>query len=181
MKNPKGEVLDLASIYRFPPVAPLSHSPDLRHTRSCYRLYCQHFQQRMDQPRKSANPVRGHLNRTNKSCAVPVTPENLVSRDGFDVPSHVSPIIRHTQAEFRRTHGIFPLCTTASPYTVNRHRASPECSGYAIAYRWRSLPRIHRHRASSPQGSSSRGCCLFRCHPGPAFVRLLFSHTQYWY
>ena len=26
----------------------------------------------------------------------------------------------------------------------------PSSSGYAIAYRWRSLPRVHQHRASSP-------------------------------
>ena len=29
-------------------------------------------------------------------------------------------------------------------------------SGHAIAYRWRSLPRVHRHRPSKPQGSSKR-------------------------
>ena len=37
-------------------------------------------------------------------------------------------------------------------------------------YRWRSLPRVHRHnRASSstsPQGSFSNGVCLFGCHHG---------------
>ena len=32
----------------------------------------------------------------------------------------------------------------------------PSVSGHAIAYRWRSLPRVHRHRASKPQGSSKR-------------------------
>ena len=32
----------------------------------------------------------------------------------------------------------------------------PSLSGHAIAYRWSSLPRIHRHRASEPQGSSER-------------------------
>ena len=65
----------------------------------------------------------------------PFTPENLVSRGGFDVQSHVSPIIRHTQAEFRRTHGIFPalydsvaiiLSTAIGPVL--------SFSGYAIVY-----------------------------------------------
>ena len=32
----------------------------------------------------------------------------------------------------------------------------PSLSGHAIAYRWRSLPRVRRHRASKPQGSSER-------------------------
>ena len=36
----------------------------------------------------------------------------------------------------------------------------PSLSDRAIAYRWRSLPRVRRHRASRPQGSSSNGCCL---------------------
>ena len=36
----------------------------------------------------------------------------------------------------------------------------PSLSGHAIAYRWRSLPRVRWHRVSSPQGSSSNGCCL---------------------
>ena len=36
----------------------------------------------------------------------------------------------------------------------------PSLSGHAIAYRWRSLPRVRRDRASSLQGSSSNGFCL---------------------
>ena len=32
----------------------------------------------------------------------------------------------------------------------------PSLSGHAITYRWRSLPRVLRHRASKPQGSSER-------------------------
>ena len=46
-------------------------------------------------------------------------------------------------------------------------------SGHATAWRWPSLPRVHRHRASSPEGSSSNGCCLFRYHHGPIYMRLL--------
>ena len=37
------------------------------------------------------------------------------------------------------------------------------------------LPRVRRHGASSPQGSSSNGCCLFRYHHGQTNVRLSFS------
>ena len=32
----------------------------------------------------------------------------------------------------------------------------PSLSGHAIAYRWRLLPRVRRHRANKPQGSSKR-------------------------
>ena len=41
-----------------------------------------------------------------------------------------------------------------------------------MAYRWRSLPRVHQHNANSPQGSSRTGCCLFRYHYGPMNARL---------
>ena len=49
-------------------------------------------------------------------------------------------------------------------------------SDHAIAYRWRSPPRAHRHsRAIRPQGSLSNGCCLFRLLHGQLIdVRLLF-------
>ena len=40
------------------------------------------------------------------------------------------------------------------------------------------LPRARRHRASSPQGSSSDGCCLCRS-PWTIKCAPLFSHTQY--
>ena len=39
------------------------------------------------------------------------------------------------------------------PYAIG---SVPSLSGPAIAYRWRSLPRVRRHRASKPQGSSER-------------------------
>ena len=32
----------------------------------------------------------------------------------------------------------------------------PRLSGHAIAYRWRSLPRVNRQRTSKPPGSSER-------------------------
>ena len=45
-----------------------------------------------------------------------------------------------------------------------------------MAYRWRSLPRVRRHRAGSPRGSSSNGCCHFAGHHGPIGMRLSFRH-----
>ena len=50
----------------------------------------------------------------------------------------------------------------------------PSLSGHASAYRWRSPPRVRRHRASTPQCFSSNGCCLVRYRRGPFFVRLSF-------
>ena len=39
------------------------------------------------------------------------------------------------------------------PYAIG---SVPSLLSHAIAYRWRSLPRVRRHRASKPQGSSER-------------------------
>ena len=55
----------------------------------------------------------------------------------------------------------------------------PSLSGHAIAYRWRSLPRVRRHRASKPQGCSSNGYCL--CITMDQLICASLSHTHYWY
>ena len=64
--------------------------------------------------------------------------------------------------------------------TAIRHRVSPEFIGSRnIAYRWRSLPRVHRHRTSKRQGSSERVL------PGQVTIDQLICaslpHTHYWY
>ena len=46
-----------------------------------------------------------------------------------------------------------PLFILKPPYAIGR---VPSLSGHAIAYRWRSLPRVRRHRASKSQGSFER-------------------------
>ena len=57
--------------------------------------------------------------------------------------------------------------------------SAPSLLSHAIAYRWRSLPRVRRHRANKPQGSSERVL--------PWQVTLdestcaSFSHTLYWH
>ena len=112
----------------------------------------------MDQPGKVANPARGQLNRENNIPLSPCVPENLVSQDGFSRPVPRQPAHLHTQAESgaylpdssrvpRRRPFMKP------PYAIG---SVPSLSGNAIAYRWRSLPRVRRHRASKPQGSSER-------------------------
>ena len=60
------------------------------------------------------------------------------------------------------TRGIPPdvrggLHLLSLPYPLG---SGPSLSGHATMYRWRSLPRVRWHRVSSPQGSSSTGCCL---------------------
>ena len=89
----------------------------------------------------------------------PCVPENLVSRDGFRRPVPRQAAHLHTQAEsgaylwdYSRVSRRRPFMKT--PYAIG---LVPSLSGHhAIAYRWRSLPRVHRHRASKPQGSSER-------------------------
>ena len=138
----------------------------------------------MDQPGKVASPARGQLNRENDFF--PCLRSRLIiwSREtGSTVPSRISLLILHTQAESGALlTGFLPISAAASiylskpPYAIG---SVPSLSGHAIAYRWRSLPRIRRHRASKPQGSSNNGCCHFAGHHGPINVRLSFSHTHY--
>ena len=135
----------------------------------------------MDQPGKVANPARGQLNRENSIPLSPCVPENLVSRDGFSRPVPRQPVHLHTQAESgaylqdssrvpRRRPFMKP------PYAIG---SVPSLSGHAIAYRWRSLPRVRRHRASKPQGSSER--VLPWQITMDQFIFASLSHTHYWY
>ena len=62
------------------------------------------------------------------------------------------------------------------PYAIG---SVPSLSGHRIAYRWRSLPRVRRHRASKPQGSSERVLPWKVTMDQLIFASL--SHTHYWY
>ena len=62
------------------------------------------------------------------------------------------------------------------PYAIG---SVPSLLGHAIAYRWRSLPRVRRHRASKPQGSSKRVLPWQITMDQLIFASL--SHTHYWY
>ena len=62
------------------------------------------------------------------------------------------------------------------PYAIG---SVPSLSGHAIAYRWRSLPRVRQHRASKPQGSSERVLPWQVTMDQLIFASL--SHTHYWY
>ena len=74
--------------------------------------------------------------------------------------------------------GSLPIFAAASIYLLFKRPYAigsvPSLSGHAaIAYRWRSLPRVRRHRASSSQGSSSNECCHFAGH-------YVFSSHSFW-
>ena len=85
------------------------------------------------------------------------------------------------------THGISPDAHSSVHIVLPPHTIGsvPSLSGHAIACRWRSLPRVRWHKASSsPQGSSSNGYCLCiitnqlllcaSCFPHPLLVLLLY-------
>ena len=65
------------------------------------------------------------------------------------------------------------------PYAIG---SVPSLSGHAIAYRWRSLPRVRRHRASKPQDRYKRVLPWQVTMHGPINMCLSFPHhPQYWY
>ena len=135
----------------------------------------------MDQPGKVANPARGQLNREISIPLSPCVPENLVSRDGFSHPVPRQPAHLHPQAEsgaYLRDSSRVPRRRPfmKPPYAIG---SVPSLSGHAIAYRWRSLPRVRRHRASKPQGSSERVLPWQITMDQLIFASL--SHTHYWY
>ena len=99
---------------------------------------------------------------------------------GSAVKSRVSLLILYTQAEYVAYSRIPPAFRDGVHILLYTPSTAigpvPSLSGHATAYRWRSLPRVCRHRASSPQGSSSNGCFLFNFHHGTFFYVPLFSH-----
>ena len=62
------------------------------------------------------------------------------------------------------------------PYAMG---SVPGLSGHAIAYRWRSLLRVRRHRASKSQGSSER--VLLWQVTMDQLISAALSHNHYWY
>ena len=135
----------------------------------------------MDQPGKVANPARGQLNWENNIPLSPCVPENLVSRDGFSRPVPRQPAHLLTQAEsgaYLRDYSRVPRRRPfmKPPYAIG---SVPSLSRHAITYRWRSLPRVCRHRASKPQGSYERELPWQITMDQLIFASL--SHTHYWY
>ena len=111
----------------------------------------------------------------------PGVPENLVSRDGFSRPVPRQPAHLHTQAEsgaYLRDSSRVPRrrLFMKPPYATG---SVPSLMGHAIAYRWRSLPRVCRRRASKPQGSSER-VLPWQIITDQLICASLF-HTHSWY
>ena len=109
--------------------------------------------------------------------------ENLASRDGFGSHVRRQPDHFHTQAEsgaFLRDSSRVPrrrpFIYFESPYAIG---SVPKLTGHAIAYRWRSLPRVGWHRASKPQGSSER--VLPWQVTMDQLICASLSHIHYWY
>ena len=113
-----------------------------------------------------------------RKILLPFVPENLVSRDRFDrpVPRHPA----HSRCSgwtWCLLTRFLPFFATASTHPVNRRWVSLEFIGSlaTTVYRWRSPPKVRWYRASNSQSSSSNnGCCLFKFHHGPTFLRLSF-------
>ena len=120
-------------------------------------MYDQDFWQSMGQSDMIANPVCGHLNKQNVFSMSPFAPENLVT--GSAVPSYASSPILPTKAESGAYSWDFSRFSRRLPHIPSTAMASiPSYSaGHAITYRWYLLPRVRRHRASSPRGSCSNG------------------------
>ena len=105
----------------------------------------------------------------------PCVPENLVSRHGFSRPVPRQPAHLHTQTEsgaYLRDSSRVPRRRPfmKPPYAIG---SVPSLSGHAIAYRWRSLPRVRRRRVSKPQGKFRTGAALAGRHE-PINIRLSF-------
>ena len=117
------------------------------------------------------------LDRENNFSLSPFARGNLkiwsCETDSVVLP-RVSPLILHTQAKScpsSRTL-FFPLAFRNGVHLPSTPIGSnPSVYGYAIAYRWRSPPRVRRLRASNPQSSSSNPMDLL-------LFASLFSHQR---
>ena len=106
----------------------------------------------------------------------PFTREILVSRDGFSRPVPRQPAYSPHSAEsgaYSRDFLVFGDGAHLLIYHQPPSGQSRVLSCQAIAYRWRSMSKRRRCRASSPQGSSSNECCLSRFYHGP----IVMHHT----
>ena len=109
----------------------------------------------MDQSGIVANPARGRLNGKKTIFPCPRSHLRIWCRGtGSATPSRVRLFISILKLNLVLTYEIPPeFRVVKPPYVIG---PVPSLSGHAIAYRWRSLPRVRRHRTRKPQGSSER-------------------------
>ena len=127
-------------------------------------MYGHTYSKSMDQPGKVASPACGQLNRKNEYFPVRVRScLRIWSREtGSAVPSRASLLISILRLNLVLTYYGIPPEFRGGVYLFiyNRHTPSGQSRLKRVtqknAYRWRSLPRVRRHRASKPQGSSKR-------------------------
>ena len=110
----------------------------------------------------------------------PCVPENLVSRDGFSRPVPRQPAHLHTQNESGAYLRDFSRVPRRRPFMKPPYALGPvpSLSGHAIAYRWRSLPRVRR-RASKSQGKqniSAEPVCSSE-HSVQNFIRVVLAYS----
>ena len=158
---------------------------DLQYVLTVLCMYGHTYSKSMDQPDKVANPARDQVNRENSYFPVRVRAGEFGLarrvRQASPVPRQSAHL--HTQAEsgaYLRDSSRFPrrrpFIYLKSPYAIG---SVPSFSDHATAYRWRSLPRVRRHRASKPQVSSER-VLPWRVTMDPIIYASL-SHTHHWY
>ena len=115
----------------------------------------------------------------------PCVPENLVSRDGFSRPVPRQPGHFHTQAEsgaYLRDSSRLPR---RRPFIyLNRHTPSSQSRVYRVTQMRTDgiqVPRVRRHRASKPQGSSERVLPWQVAIDQLICASLSHTHYKYWY
>ena len=81
------------------------------------------------------------------------------------------------------THGITPDVHGGVHLFLPAHTVGsvPSLSGHAIAYRWRSLPRVRWHRASIVLTVVQVTGAVFASPWNNYYCAPLFSNTRYWY
>ena len=164
-----------------------THTHTHTHCRILFFFVCMviTYSKGKDQPGKVTNSARDQLNRENIFFAVPVRSWecDLARRVRQSRPASAcsSPYLVWIWCLLT---GFLPSSAAASIYLVKPPYSIgpvPSLSGHAIAYRWRSLPRVrrHMHRANKPQGSSKR--VLPWQVTMDQLICASLSHTHYWY
>ena len=109
----------------------------------------------------------------------PYVPENLVSRDGFSRPVPRQPAHLHTQAESGAYLRDYSRVLRRRPFIYFKPPSAigpvPSLSGHAIAYRWRSLPRVAGTGPLNPKVVPNE-CCLGR---SPTMDQLICECHRY--
>ena len=143
-------------------------------------MYGYQIQQSRDQTGKVANSARGQLNRENEYFPVPVLAGEYSLARRVRPSSPTSGCLFSTlRLNLVLTHGIPPdfrggVHVFIQPLAIG---SVPSLSGLAIAYIWRSPPRVRRQRASSLMVVPVTGAA-FAGHHVPINIPI-FSHTHY--